>query len=567
MARELRLWQAEAVQAVRAEWDAGVTRTAVVAATGLGKSSVVAKLATDEVAAGGRVLLLAHREELLDQLAETCRAFDPSIPVGKVQAATSQHRRPIVVASVATLRNPKRQARMLRPTMIVVDECHRAVSAGHLSVMTAAGAFEGVRTLGVTATMTRGDKKGLGDVWESVALVRDVAYGIEQGYLVQPRGRVVIGEHVELGQAKISRGDYQDAELGEMIAQDVGQVVKAWCEFASERVTVAFVPTVDSARLLCEEFLAHGVSAECVTGATPTADRKAMYARLAAGVTRVLVNVFVLVEGWDCPRVDCILWARPTKLRGVYIQGIGRGLRTAPGKTDCLVLDVVGASRTQRLVTLIDLHPTAQVNTDEIDALPCERCAGYVGITPAVVQAAALAGIPPCSCRCEDCTELRADCACSSTGPRDPDGGRRRLQGPAAYTDVDLLAPELAASELNWLRTPGGVSFVGAGMYLAAVTVDGGGFAAGWCEAWGSKPGTDLVRGASIEQARAAVESWAEETGAYPRSAPWRAARKRPSEASVRVAVRLGIASPTSFTAGGLSDAIDIARAVRRFDQ
>lgn len=551
MARTLRPWQVEAVDAVRAEWAAGTTRTAVIAATGLGKSSVIGKLATDEVHAGGRVLLLAHREELLDQLAETCRAFDPSIPVGKVQAATNQHRRPIVVASVATLRSPKRQGRMLPPTMIIVDECHRAVSDGHMSVLRWAGAFTGTRTLGVTATMTRGDKRGLGDVWESVALARDVQYGIKQGYLVMPHGRVVVGEHVKLNEAKVSRGDYQDGELGDMVSQDVPEIVKAWLAHAVDRPTVAFVPTVAAAQTLCDEFLAQGVPAEAVTGTTPTPLRKAMYARLAAGTTRVLINVFVLVEGWDCPAVSCVLMARPTKLRGVYIQAVGRGLRLSPetGKTDCLVLDVVGASRTQRLVTLVDLHPSAIVNRDEIDILPCEACGGYVKIPSAEAT-------EPCTCEPE------------GSGPRDPDGGRRRLKGPAVYAEVDLLGPAVG-SALNWLRTPGGVWFVGAGKHLAAVTLDRNGktWTAGYCEAWGSEPGEDLVVSVTEDEARAAVERWAEANGAHLRDAPWRRARKRPSEAAQQVAARLGIANPDRFTAGGLADEIDLARATRRFDR
>lgn len=540
MTRTLRKWQSDAVDAVRAEWDSGVVRTAVVAATGLGKSSVIGKLAVDEVRAGGRPLLLAHREELLTQLTATCAEFDPSIPVGRVQAGRNQTRRPITVASVATLRSDKRQGRMQRPTLVVVDECHRAVSPSHMKILSWAGAFEGTRTLGVTATMTRGDKKGLGDVWESVALVRDIKFGIDEGYLVKPRGRVVVTEHMDLEHAKVARGDYQDGELGEMVAQDSPEIVKAWAAHASDRLTVAFVPTVDSAHELRDAFQAQGIAAEAVTGSTPTAERTAMYMRLASGQTRVLVNVFVLVEGWDCPPVSCILMARPTRLPGVYIQALGRGLRQHPGKDDCLVLDVVGTSRTQRLVTLVDLHPSAEYDTKELDALPCELC-----------------GSTPCACPRE----------------RDPDGGRRRLLGPALYEDIDFFQ----TSELNWLFTHSGIRFLPAGDRVAVLWPqdDDELYQAGHCTVLGKESGRYVGRDGHwdpagplpLNQARQRAEEWAlafEPTVAT-RGAGWRKRGGRPSDAQVQFAIGLGVPDPEAMSKPRLSDEISIALASRLF--
>ncbi|HEY9413523.1 MAG TPA: DEAD/DEAH box helicase [Pseudonocardia sp.] len=540
--RTLRKWQSEAVDAVRAEWDSGVLRTAVVAATGLGKSSVIGKLAIDEVHAGGRPLLLAHREELLTQLTNTCAQFDPSIAVGRVQAGRNQTRRPITVASVATLRSEKRQDRMRRPTLVVVDECHRAVSPSHMKILSWAGAFENTRTLGVTATMTRGDKKGLGDVWESVALVRDIKFGIDEGYLVKPRGRVVVTEHMDLEHAKLSRGDYQDGELGEMVAQDSPEIVKAWAAHASDRLTVAFVPTVDSAHELRDAFQAQGITAEAVTGSTPTGERTAMYARLASGQTRVLVNVYVLVEGWDCPPVSCILMARPTRLPGVYIQALGRGLRQHPGKTDCLVLDVVGTSRSQRLVTLIDLHASAEYDTEELDAIPCDLC-----------------GSAPCACPTE-------------VAERDPDGGRRRLLGPALYEDIDFFA----SSELNWLFTHGGVRFLPCGDRMAILWPhDDGLYQAGHCTVRGVEEGRYVGRDGHwdpegplpLNQARQRAEEWAlaVDPTVATRDAGWRKRGGMPSQKQVAFAANLGVHAPDTMNKARLSDEISIALASRVF--
>lgn len=544
MTRTLRKWQTEAVDAVRAEWESGIVRTAVVAATGLGKSSVIGRLAVDEVHAGGRPLLLAHREELLTQLTDTCAEFDPSIAVGRVQAGRNQTRRPITVASVATLRSEARQGRMQKPTLVVVDECHRAVSPSHLKILSWAGSFGHTRTLGVTATMTRGDKKGLGDVWESVALIRDIKFGIDEGYLVKPRGRVVVTEHMDLEQAKVSRGDYQDGELGEMVAQDSPEIVKAWAAHASDRITVAFVPTVDSAHELRDAFQAQGITAEAITASTTTADRKAMYARLTAGQTRVLVNVYVLVEGWDCPPVSCILMARPTRLPGVYIQALGRGLRQHPGKDDCLVLDVVGTSRYQKLVTLVDLHPSAEYDTEELDALPCDLC-----------------GFAPCACPAE-------------TGLRDPDGGRRRLLGPAVYEDIDFFT----ASSLNWLFTHSGVRFLPAGDRVAILWPqddDESLYQAGHCTVLGQENGRFVGRDGRwdpagplpLNQARQRAEEWALafEPEVAARDASWRRRGGMPSQRQVEFAATLGVPDPTTMNKARLSDEISIALASRLF--
>jgi superfamily II DNA or RNA helicase len=555
MTRVLRKWQAEAIEAVRDEWSSGVSRTAVVAATGLGKSSVIGKLAVDEVHAGGRVLLLAHREELLTQLTDTCKAFDEKVPVGRVQGGMHQARRPITVASVATVRNPKRQSRMIKPTLIVVDECHRAVSPSHMKTLAWAGAFDGTRALGVTATMTRGDKKGLGDVWESVALVRDIKFGIDEGYLVKPRGRVVVAHHMDLNKAKVSRGDYQDGELGEMVAQDADEIVKAWVEHASDRLTVAFVPTVDSAHELRDAFLAQGVAAEAVIGSTPTAERTAMYARLASGETRVLVNVFVLVEGWDAPPVSCILMARPTRLPGVYIQALGRGLRQSPGKTDCLVLDVVGTSRFQKLVTLVDLHESAEYDTEELDALPCAECGG-------ALRGQHLTEDAPYQCTCP-----------AEPLERDPDGGRVRLIGPAKYEDLDFFAE----SELNWLFTRGGTRFLPAGdrMVVLWPEEDGELYTAGHCTMRGVENGRFVGRDGHwdpmgplpLNEARKRAEelALAVDPTVASRNASWRKRGGAPSPMQVQFALGLGIADPATMNKARLSDEISIALASRVF--
>lgn len=623
-----REWQREALDAVREAWyERGLVRIAGVAATGLGKTTVIGATIKEEVDKGGRVLVLAHRDMLLAQIRDTVHRFDPTIGVGWVQGAKSQVRYPVTVAMVQTfgsrvrtiarmreiLDDPSRErehtkarrrlqsaARKLpqRPTLVIVDECHRTMAQSYLDVLTWAGCFDEddpTRLLGLTATFTRGDKRGLADVYEKVVFTYGIGYGVAQGYLVPPRGIAVKATHVDLDKARTSRGDYTDSDLGEMVVQDVDEIVRGWLDHAfvdeqahpgfrppGERIggrlyhcTAAFVPTVASAEALALAFQTAGVPAEYLTGDTPTGERDAMYARLAAGETKVLVNVYVLVEGWDCPQVSCVLMARPTKLPGVYQQAVGRCLRLCPeiGKPYGLVLDVVGTSRRNTLQTLVDLLPSAEYRP-LVEA--CEVCGGYTAKSAPAVARAIAEGYDACLCPCRVCGEIRPECTCKPE--RDPDGGRIRLQGPAAYEEIDLLggADGLAASPLHWLKTPGGVCFVDAGQYLAAVVevgerADGTKlYRAGYCTYWPGGESGDLVdvAGVPMAEARAAVEDWARtQPHCYPRAARWRHTRERASEKAQLVARRLGIAHPERYTKGGLADAIAIERARRRFDR
>lgn len=572
--RVLRDYQAEAYQAVRDAWAAGTTRPAVVHATGLGKGDMIGKMAADERAAGGDVLILAHREEILTQLDRRCRAYDPDARVGLVMGTRTQRQHRITAASIQTVgrrlrrmrdADPRDRARIERkmprqPTLIIVDECHRAVSDTYLEVLAHYGAHTGTRMCGYTATMIRGDRRGLGDIWQDAVDKRSISWAVEHGHLVTPRGRVVVADHINLNDAKVSRGDYQDNDLGEMVVQDTEQIVAAWQQHASDRITIAFVPTVAAAEALAAEFVGAGVACEVVTGTTGREARNATYARLAAGTTRVLVNVFVLVEGWDCPPVSCVLMARPTKLPGVYQQAVGRGLRHCPeiGKRDCLVLDVVGTSRTQRLVTLADLHPSSVIDTSEVDDLPCDVC----GRWPSAAAADRHGGDPDDVCQCV-----------AEPGERDPDGGRRRLIGPAQYEDLDLVMRE---SGCVWLALPDGIPILPAGDRTALLWRDDETdlYQAGHIRNRDERgegvdlDGTPLHDGLlPFRDAMKLAETWAVDYAptVASKGASWRRGTGgTPSEAQQSYARRLGIAEPERYGKARLSDEISIAIVDRR---
>jgi superfamily II DNA or RNA helicase len=395
--RQLRDYQEEARANVWADWTSGVRRTVVVHATGLGKTDIIAKLCVDEALAGGTAMVLAERSEPLDQFTERVAEYAP-IPVGRIQAQRNEIHCKILAASIQTIRNPKRMAMIdaanNRPTLLIIDECHHGLADSYLDVVEWAGCFEAAtrwapdtaydyivhvnasesrrnaRLVGFTATLIRGDGQLFDGLFTNVADVKGMDWAIEHGWLVEPYGRTIRVRY-SLDHIKRVSGDLSASGVGGVIEQAAHDIVKAWEREASDRITIAYAPTIASADVLLDAFTARGHAAEMVIGSTPHEDRKLVYKRLAAGDTRVLVNVGVATEAFDCPPVSCILIARMTENPGLYEQMVGRGLRqlwgsdgkplidphtNQPVKPDCLVLDVVGITQKFQLVTLIALR-------------------------------------------------------------------------------------------------------------------------------------------------------------------------------------------------------------------
>jgi superfamily II DNA or RNA helicase len=557
--RRLRPYQSQAVKAWHRDVGNGKTRSAVVLPTGAGKTDVGCGVIVPwaQERGPGSVLVTAHRDELLNQVTERIAQHDPMLPVGRWQASRRDVGRHITVASIQTLWQSggweKFEKLNGRPAMGLVDECHHAVSPSYLSVLNAMGAMHGhspTPLLGLTATMVRGDRIGLGDVWQSVAFQRDIGWAIREGFLVVPRGKVIVVKSLHLDEAKVSGGDYQEGELGSMIEQGADEIVDAWVKHAEGRITASFAPTVEAAHAIADEFNDRGIAAGVVTGETPKDERKRLYDALAAGDLKVLSGVMVTTEGWDCPAVSCILQCRPTRLPGLYQQIVGRGLRLDPdnpAKEDCLVLDCVGASRYQKLTTLVDLYESADVDSTELDDVLPE----------------------------ED-------------EPLDEDGEggfelpKPKLIGPKEYEDVNLFAD----SGYVWLFTYGGVRFLPAGDRIAVMWQHPktGKLRVGHClsrprydrstrtydrdgvwlrDGWGSLDGWDLDTG------RLALEAWVDNyAGTLARKgATWRKGKSTPpTDAQIMMATRLGIEDPQLYSKAALSDEISIAFASQMLD-
>jgi len=363
----------------------GKRRVLLVAPTAAGKTIIASEIIHSYTRRYRPVLVLTHRLEIVTQTSGKLAAreighgiikagFDPR-PMAGVQ-----------VASVQTLwsRAMRSTAMPLPPAdLLVIDECHHATARTWRKIIEA---YPDAVLLGLTATPCRGDGRGLGGIFEVLIECPQVGDLVEQKYLVPTR--VYAPVDPDLKGVRTVAGDYVESQLAERMdrAKLVGDIVTHWLKYGERRRTVAFAINVGHSIHIRDEFIKAGVRAEHLDGETPKDERDAILARLASGETELVTNCMVLTEGWDCPDLGCIVLARPTKKMGLYRQMIGRGLRPAQGKTDCIVLDHSGAVYRHGLVedpVAWTLDPderaeapahTARLNREAPKLLECSQC-------------------------------------------------------------------------------------------------------------------------------------------------------------------------------------------------
>ncbi len=390
-----RPYQYEAVAALLAAAARGVQRPLLVLPTGTGKTIVFALLVQRR---GGRALILAHRDELIQQAVDKLHLVDPTLPLGIVQAERDELTAPTVVASVQTLNRRPRLARLVPDFhTIVIDEAHHAPAPSYRRILEYCRAWhpDGPLVVGVTATPARGDRQSLRQVFDGIVYQKTLVEMMQAGYLVDLRAMQVL-LHADFDALRTRHGDFVEAELETLLleANAPAQVLAAFQAHAAERKALLFTPTVATAYAMAETFCAAGIAAEALDATTPLATRRAILQRLHTGATRVVANCAVLTEGFDEPSIDCIIVARPTQSLPLYQQMLGRGTRTYPGKTDCLLLDVVGVSTRHTLhtvATLFGCAPAALARQSVLEVLaarerqarqPAEVVAGTLRSTP-----------------------------------------------------------------------------------------------------------------------------------------------------------------------------------------
>lgn len=333
---ELRPYQKEAVNAIEDEWGKGVKRTLLVLPTGTGKTICFAKVTEDRVRMGDRVLILAHRGELLDQARDKiAKSTGLGCSVEKAEESCLDSFYRITVGSVQTLMRQSRLDRF-KPdyfNTIIIDEAHHALSPSYRNVI---DYFDGAKVLGVTATPDRGDMKNLGEVFDSLAYEYRITQAIKQGYLCKIKA-LTIPLKLDISKVGISAGDYKAGEIGTALDPYLDQIADQMAEHCMNRKTVVFLPLIATSQKFRDILEKRGFRAAEVNG--DSEDRAEILADFEAGKYNVLCNSMLLTEGWDCPSVDCIVVLRPTKVRGLYCQMVGRGTRLSPGKDHLLLLD------------------------------------------------------------------------------------------------------------------------------------------------------------------------------------------------------------------------------------
>ena len=362
----LRDYQNEAITAVIHAWDNNIQRPAVVLPTGTGKSLTMASLALRmHVERGWRILFVAHRGELLNQLKDSIHKLDPKIPVGIVKAEIREYEPDIVVASVETLSSTTDHTTPLgHRDLILVDEAHHYAATSFKQTIEDFGGFDstsGVHVAGFTATMYREDG-GLDQVWDTVVYEKDIEWAINtQHCLVEPRGRGVLDKNIDLTHVHTQAGDFAQGELEEVMLKAVYTCVKAIHDFAEDRHCIVFAVGVKHCKELARALNESSYPARYIIGSTSAEKRQHYFHEFTEGKIKALVTVQVLTEGTDLPICDCVVIARPTQSKNLYSQMVGRGLRLYPDKKDALVIDLGGSSKNMNLMSLTDLTPEATV--------------------------------------------------------------------------------------------------------------------------------------------------------------------------------------------------------------
>jgi|GEM_PF-2581712 len=356
----LRDYQSECMDFMAGAFDSGKKSILISIPTGGGKTLI---FNTFVLRRGYRALIIAHRDELIEQAQEKYLMLGGSaLDCGCVKAGTWNEGK-YTVASIQSLFQGLDKLDGSRYDVVIIDEAH------HMAAPTYQAVYNRLRetnpnilTLGVTATPFRTDGLNLQDTFEEMAFAIDILELMRLGYLVPVKGRIVKLD-VDLDELTVSSSDGEQDFTNRSIAAAFDdsainrKIVEEWARLGESRKTIFYLSSVDHAKRLAALFNEAGVSAASVDGAMNMRDRKSVISRFKSGQIKVLTNMNVLTEGFDDPSVECISLVRPTKSLCLYAQIIGRGLRisTGTGKRDCLILDFTGVSKRHEVIGMSEL--------------------------------------------------------------------------------------------------------------------------------------------------------------------------------------------------------------------
>lgn len=333
---QLRPYQEEARKKVQEQWEGGVNKTLLVLPTGCGKTIVFSKIIEDRVKLGERVLILAHRSELLEQASDKLKkSTGLNTALEKADSSSLNSWYMVTVGSVQTLQREKRLKQFSNDYFdtIVIDEAHHCISNGYQNVL---NHFDKAKVLGVTATPDRGDMKDLGTYFESLAYEYKIVDAIKEGYLSKIQS-LTIPLNLDLSGVATQNGDFKASDISNALDPYLEQIADEMIKHCKNRKTVVFLPLVATSQKFRDILNSKGFKAAEVNGESK--DRAQILEDFDKDKYNVLCNSMLLTEGWDCPSVDCVIVLRPTKVRALYSQMVGRGTRLHPGKENLLLLD------------------------------------------------------------------------------------------------------------------------------------------------------------------------------------------------------------------------------------
>jgi superfamily II DNA or RNA helicase len=305
-------------------------------ATGTGKTVTFSHVAKYAIEKNKKVLILAHRSELIEQAHRAIKTVcDVDAAIEKADDFAVHSDSMVTVASVQSLSIPERLEMFSQQHygLIIIDECHHILAETYLRIIEH---FDQAKVLGVTATPDRGDKRSLGEFFDCISYEYDIAQAINDGFLSKIQAHT-IPLQISLNEVKMQAGDFASRGVDKAIAPYLEQIADHIMELAKDRKTVIYLPLIETSQRMNQIMIDKGMNSIEVNGKTK--NRSEILSKFANNEYQVLCNSMLLTEGWDCPDVDCIVCLRPTKIRSLYTQIIGRGTRIATDKENLLILD------------------------------------------------------------------------------------------------------------------------------------------------------------------------------------------------------------------------------------
>lgn len=333
---ELRPYQDRLANDIRSAFSLGARRPLAVSPTGSGKTVLFSYITSQVLKRGSRVMIVAHRREILDQISATLKRV--SVPHGFIQAGKPMSKQAAMVASIQTL--GRRLDEVAPPDLVIIDEAHHAVSKTYIEVF---ARWPDAKFIGVTATPERLDGKGLGSMFDRMVMGPSVQWLIDNGFLARPV-YYAPRETPDLSHVHKVAGDFDRAETEEIIdtPRITGDAVTHYRRFCGGQRAVAFCISVAHAQHVAEQFCAAGVPAASIDGSLDPDVRRQRVSDLTAGKILVLTSCELISEGFDLPAVNAAILLRPTHSLSMHLQQLGRALRPFPGKTHATILDHVG---------------------------------------------------------------------------------------------------------------------------------------------------------------------------------------------------------------------------------